>query len=461
MAGGKPVAETGDAELAKGLSGRHIEFIAIGGAIGAGLFLGSGQGIQLGGPSVILSYLLCGAIVYLMTRALGELTLNQPVAPSFVPHIERHVGAWAGFVTGWSYWLLWVLVGILEITAVAMLVRFWWPDFPQWISAGVTILTLFLLNRTAVKLFGELEFWLTLIKVVTIIALIIGGLAMTVLHLGPPGQEANVANLWSHGGFFPNGFKGFAATLVIAFFAFGSAELIGVTAGEAKDPQRSVPRAINAVILRILIFYVGSLTVIMMVAPWDTFDGQRSPYVMVFELVGLGGAAALINFVVITAVISSCNSGIFATGRLLLSLANQGDAPAYFRKIDGRKLPARAITASAVAMAFGVLLNYLVPEKAFGYLLSVIAALMLWTWTMIVVAHLRFRSKQTAEEVKTNAFRMPLFPITNWIALVGFGFVVVLMALDPASRITFYAAAAWFVLALVAFYLTRGRKIAR
>lgn len=437
--------------LERALSNRHIQFIAIGGAIGGSLFVGSGAGIRAAGPSIILAYAIAGFAIYMMARAMGEMALAQP-APSFSVHVDRYVGRWAGFITGWSYWLLWVLVSIFELTAVGLLLRFWFPALPIWISALITLAALYLCNRLTVRLFGELEFWLTLIKILTIVTLLIGGSVMAVLHLGPAGQEAAVANLWNDGGPFPMGLAGFLAVVPLAFFAFGGTELIGVTATEAVDPATSVPRAINGVILRIAIFYIGSLAVIVMVAGWRTLDPSQSPFVMVFERAGFPIAAHVVNVVVVTAIISSLNSGIFATGRMLYSLALQGDASSRFMRLDRRRIPVAGINLSTLIMLGGVGFNYIFPDKAFGYIMSVITALLLWTWAMILLSHARYRRSADHGAIGTP-YPMPFSPWSNWLVLSFMAGVVVLMVLDSSARATLYSASIWFVGVAIAYRL--------
>jgi AAT family amino acid transporter/D-serine/D-alanine/glycine transporter len=447
--------------MARALTSRHVQFIAIGGAIGAGLFLGSGQAIAAAGPGVLVAYALAGVAVFLMARALGELTLNRPPAASIANHVDDFVGPWAGFMTGWSYWMIWVLVGVAEITAVGVFVRYWAPAVPQWLPALIALAAVYGINRLGVRVFGELEFGLTLIKVAAIAALILCGVVMIVLHLGPPGQHADIAHLWSLGGFLPHGLSGLLSVVPVALFAFGGTEMVGVTAAETVDPQRALPRAINGVILRILLFYVGALAVVMAVAPWTAFSADKSPFVMVFDRAGLPGAASLINFVVLTAVVSSCNSGVYATGRVLSALAQRGQAPRALGRLDGRRLPIPAITASVVAMLVGVGLNYLFPEKVFGYVMSLVAALLLWTWAMIILAHLGFRRTLRRGGGAKTLFAMPLYPAAN-ILVLGFILVVaMLMWRDPQSRAVFYAAVVWFAASGAAFFASRKAASAR
>jgi AAT family amino acid transporter/D-serine/D-alanine/glycine transporter len=433
-----------DDRLAKVLTNRHIQFIAIGGAIGASLFVGSSAGIRRGGPSILFAYLIAGTAVYLMARAMGELVVNHAPVPSFSVHVERYVGRWAGFVTGWSYWLTWVLTGMFELTAIGLLIRFWFPHVPQWLSTFITLASLYGVNRVNARLFGEVEFWLTLVKIATILVLIVGGCLMALLHLGPPGHPAAFSNLWQYGGLFPTGWQGFCSVIPLAVFAFGGTELIGVTAAEAEDPQHSVPRAINGVIFRMLFFYVGSLAAIMVVANWRSLEANQSPFVMVFERAGFPAAASIVNLVVIAAIVSSLNSGIFATGRMLYSLAAQGDAPTIFCRTSARKIPLNAINASVGAMSIGVLLNYLFPDKVFHYITALSAVLLLWTWTFIIISHIRFRRARARSSYPDISLPVPFYPVGSWAVLGIFALVVVLMAVDRATQPTICTAIIWF-----------------
>src|SRR5690349_1501547 len=350
-------------------------------------------------------------------RALGELLMYRPVAGSFATYAEEFVGPWAGFFTGWSYWFMWIVTGMAEITAVGVYFHFWFPDIPQWIPALTALSLLYLSNLIAVHVFGEVEFWFAIIKVVTIIAMMIIGLAVILFGIGEAGQTASFANLWGNGGFFPTGVLGVVLTLQIVMFAYQGVELIGVTAGEAANPEKTLPHAINSVIYRILIFYIGALTIIMSVVPWTQFTPGVSPFVLVFEKIGIPGAASIINFVVITAAASSCNSGIFSTGRMLYTLAQFGQAPAVFGKVSRRHVPATGIAASAALMLVGVLLNYLMPQQVFGYVISMVLVVQLWTWGMIIAAHLGYRRAVRAGRATAVAFRMPAAPYTNWLVL--------------------------------------------
>ena len=433
--------------------------IALGGALGVGLFLGSGRAIQDTGPSLILCYLVAGAVIFLMMRALGELALYRPVAGSFASYAEEFLGRRLGFITGWTYWLTWVVTAMAEITAAGIYVQYWFPDIPQWLTALVIAVVLYALNLVSVALFGEVEFWLALIKVVTVVAVIIIGSAVLAFRLGPLGDSASVENLWDQGGLFPKGFGGTLVALQIVMFAFVGVELVGVTAGEAKDPERTLPRAINSIVIRILIFYVGAMAVIMSLVVWSDLPADQSPFVVVFERVGIAGAAGIVNFVVLTAATSACDSGIFSSGRMLYTLARQEEAPRRFRELSARHVPAHAITASAAVLLVGVVVNYLVPDDAFTYITSVATVGALWTWGVIVASHLSYRRRVRAGTVRASSFRMPGSPVTNWIVLAFLGFVVVLLAVNEQQRIAIYAGAAWALLIGVASvrYARRGR----
>lgn len=455
------VAEEGRHEardLHRGLKDRHIQMIALGGAIGVGLFLGASRAIAVAGPGLLMSYALGGLIVFFIMRALGELLLYRPVAGSFATYAEEFIGPFAGFATGWSYWFTWVTIGMAEITAVAVYVHYWFPELPQWIPALTTLAVLYAVNRISVALFGELEFWFALIKVVTIVAMILIGLAIIFFDITPLGRTASFSNLWSHQGFMPFGILGVVMTLQIVMFAYQGVELIGVTAGEAQNPEKVLPSATNSIIWRILAFYIGALVVMMALVPWNELKPGISPFVFVFERIGIPGAAGLINFVVITAAASSCNSGIFSTGRMLYTLAQFRQAPQAFGKVNRHHLPANAITFSAGLMSIGVLLNYVVPEQVFTWVTSISLIGALWTWSVIVIAHLGYRKAVAAGQAKAVAFRMPGAPYMNWVVVAFMVAVGALLALDPSTRVALYVAPVWFALLGIGYRMSRSES---
>ncbi|MGP4111736.1 amino acid permease [Streptomyces sp. 4N509B] len=430
----------------RGLGGRQVQMIAIGGAVGVGLFMGAGANIAEAGPSLILMYALAGVVIFLIMRALGELLLYRPVSGSFAEYAREFLGPFHGFATGWTYWLLWVVTGMAELTAASIYVTYWFPDIPQWVSALVFLLVLFGVNLVSVKVFGEIEFWFSMIKVTAIIGVIVIGLGVLTLGVSEAGETAEVSNLWAHDGFFPTGIGSSLMTLQGVMFAYLAVELVGVTAGESADPERSLPRAINTLPWRIALFYVGALTVILSVVRWTEFDADVSPFVAAFARIGLPFGAAIVNFVVLTAALSSCNSGMYSTGRMLRDLAGNGEAPRRLGRLNARRSPATGITLSVAMMGIGVVLNYLVPEKAFGYVTSVATACGIWTWAMILVSHMCYRRAVVAGRLAPSPFPAPAGALGSGVALAFLLFVVGVMLVDPDARVSLYVGGLWAVL---------------
>ncbi|MTT32407.1 amino acid permease [Terrilactibacillus sp. BCM23-1] len=440
-------------KLERGLKNRHIQLIAIGGAIGTGLFLGAGRSINFAGPSIMLVYLCIGIAVFFMMRALGELLVFNPTTGSFTQFAEQYIGSWAGFVTGWTYWFCWVVTGIAEITAVGLYVHFWLPNAPQWIPALICVLGLMLINLGTVKAFGEIEFWFALIKIITIIALIVIGFVLVMMKFDVHGTPASFTHLWTHGGFFPHGASGFIFAFQMAIFAFVGIELVGVTAGEAEDPQKILPKAINSIPLRILIFYIGALLIIMSIYPWNGIDPESSPFVKVFQLIGIPAAAGIINFVVLTSAASSCNSGIFSTSRMLYILSIEGKAPKLFGKLNRRNIPSAGLFASTSVLLIGVLLNYLLDATAVFTLVTSIATIcFLWVWGIILIAHLRFRYLNPNH---ISTFKMPFAPVSNWLVLAFFAFVVVILAFSSETRLALLVTPVWFLILFIAYLFSK------
>ena len=374
-------------DLHRGLGERHIRLMALGAAIGVGLFLGSANAIKLAGPGILLAYLLGGAAIFIIMRALGEMAVHNPVAGSFSRYARDYLGPLSGYLTGWNYWFLWLVTCVAEITAVGIYMQVWFPGTPQWAWALAALAAMGSVNLIAVRAYGEFEFWFAMIKVVTIVLMIVGGLGMIVLGFGNNGVATGISHLWSHGGFFPNGAKGVLMSLQMVMFAYLGVEMIGLTAGEAANPKKSIPDAINSVFWRIVIFYVGALFVILSIYPWNELGTTGSPFVMTFERLGIREAAGIINFVVLTAALSSCNSGIFSTARMLYNLGLQGQAPRTFAKTSAGGVPRKAVLVSVTVLLFGVLLNYLVPEKVFVWVTSISTFGAIWTWAVILLSH--------------------------------------------------------------------------
>lgn len=443
------------------LNSRHVQFIAIGGAIGAGLFVGSSEVISKAGPSVILAYAFCGFVIFLIARALGELAIKHPEAGGFSTYAATYIGEWAGFITGWSYWLNWVLVVIAEITAVSLLVRYWYPEVPQWLPGLVALGGMWLVNMAAARTFAETEFAITLVKVLTIVLLIvIGGVEILVHHSSSFGA-AHLGNLWAQGGFLPTGTGGLLGVVPVILFAFGGVEVIGVAAAEMQNPGKTVPRAINSTVIRILLFYVGSLVVVMSLVPWTSIRPGTSPFVLAFGAIGIRGAAGVVNFVVLTAVISACNTGIFATSRVLRGLALAGHAPAPIAALNARGVPVNAMTASVATMLVGVGLNYIAPKQVFSIIMRADAALMLWIWLTIVWSHMNYRRRENINP-REVAFGLPGAPYTNLFVMAFIAFVCGFNFLDLTSSAIFLLSLAWFgFLGVLYMWIRRLRPASR
>ncbi|MCC6075136.1 amino acid permease [Pseudomonas sp. GCM10022188] len=439
-------------ELHRSLKNRHIQLIALGGAIGTGLFLGSAGVLQKAGPSMILGYAIAGFIAFLIMRQLGEMIVEEPVAGSFSHFAHNYWSSFAGFLSGWNYWVLYILVGMSELTAVGKYIQFWWPEIPTWASAAVFFVLINAINLTNVKMFGEAEFWFAIVKVLAIVGMIVIGIYLLATDSG--GEQAAVSNLWAHGGFFPNGFEGLVMSLAFIMFAFGGLELVGITAAEAAEPKKVIPKAINQVVYRILIFYVGALAVLLSLYPWDALlesinsagdPYSGSPFVKIFALIGSDAAAHVLNFVVLTAALSVYNSGVYCNSRMLYGLAEQGDAPRLFMRLNRRGVPVLAIGLSALITLLCVLVNYLLPTGALELLMSLTVAALVINWAMISLTHLRFRAAKRREGVQP-AFRALWHPLGNYLCVAFMGLILVVMWQIEGIRLSVYAIPVWLVL---------------
>ena len=437
-------------ELKRGLKNRHVQLLAIGGAIGTGLFLGSGRSISLAGPSILLTYLITGIICFFMMRALGELLLSNLDHHSFIDFVEEYLGDRAAFITGWTYWFCWLSLAMADLTAVGLYMQYWIPWMPQWIPALIVLGILLVMNLTAVKHFGEMEFWFALIKVIAIVSLIIIGLIMILTGFTTNAGAAAFENLWNYGGWFPNGTMGFILSFQMVVFAFTGIELVGLTAGETENPKKVIPMAINNIPLRIILFYIGSLAIIMSIYPWIAVDPNSSPFVAVFNAVGILAAASIVNFVVLTSAASATNSGIFSTSRMIYALSKRGHAPSRMKRLTNHAVPYQATLFSAAALLFTVVLNYVMPESVFIMITSISTFCFIYIWAIIVVCHLKYR-KTRPELAKQSTFRMPLYPFMNYLILAFFLFILVVLALQSDTRIALMFTPFWFIL-LWAFY---------
>ncbi|AGQ32814.1 General aromatic amino acid permease [Serratia liquefaciens] len=441
-------------QLKRGLKNRHIQLIALGGAIGTGLFLGIAQTIKMAGPSVILGYAIGGFIAFLIMRQLGEMVVEEPVAGSFSHFAYKYWGNFAGFASGWNYWVLYVLVAMAELTAVGIYVQYWWPEIPTWVSAAVFFLAINAINLANVKVYGEMEFWFAIIKVVAIIGMIVFGAYLLLSGLGGP--EATVTNLWAQGGFFPNGVMGLVMAMAVIMFSFGGLELVGITAAEADNPQKSIPKATNQVIYRILLFYIGSLTILLSLYPWGKVVEGGSPFVLIFHALNSNLVATVLNIVVLTAALSVYNSCVYCNSRMLYGLAKQGNGPKSLLKVDGRGVPVIAIAVSATATAFCVLINYLIPGRAFELLMALVVSALVINWAMISLAHLKFRAAKNREGVEPK-FKAFWYPFSNYLCLVFMAGILVIMYLTPGIQISVLLIPVWVAILAIG-YIVKQRS---
>ena len=453
--------------LKRGLSARHIRFMALGSAIGTGLFYGSAAAIQMAGPAVLLAYLIGGAAVFMVMRALGEMAVRDPVSGSFGHYASTYLGPMSGFILGWTYAFEMIIVCLADITAFGIYMGFWFPDVARWIWVLGIVLLIGGLNLCSVKVFGEMEFWLSLLKVAAIVAMILAGFGIMLFGIGSAGSvdaaATGISNLWSFGGFMPNGVGGLIASFAVVMFAFGGIEIIGITAGEAKDPQRVIPKAINAVPLRILLFYVLTLFVLMAIYPWTQIGTQGSPFVQIFDSLGISSAATILNIVVISAAVSAINSDIFGAGRMMFGLAQQGQAPKGFAKISRHGVPWMTVLVMGATLLGGVLLNYLIPENIFLVIASIATFATVWVWLMILVTQVAMRRSMTREQVAELKFPVPFWPYAPIAAIVFMVFIFGVLGYFPETRAALMVGAVWIVLLVVAYLLwvkpAAGRSI--
>ena len=474
-----------DGDLRRSLKNRHIQLIALGGAIGTGLFYGSSDSISLAGPSILLAYAIGGFVMFMIVRALSEMSVEDPRAGAFSYYATRYWSKRAGFVSGWNYWFNYILVSMVELSVVGSFVNYWFPEIPQWVSAAFFLVLITCINLLGVKRFGEVEFWFAIIKIAAVIAMILGGLAVIAFALPTEsGIAASFANWFltpagESGGFFPNGvmtqtaggqWTGLLMALCVVMFSFGGTELIGVTAGETENPRRTIPKATNGIIWRILVFYIGALGVIMAVVPWNTLDGATSPFVQIFDSVGVHAAAGILNFVCLTAVMSVYNSGLYSNSRMLYSLAQQGNAPSYLAKTNKRGVPVAGVLTSAAVTVVAVVVVFLWPEFAFNYLMSIATISAIINWSMIMVTQLKFRRKVAAGEgpgelaglsgeEATDAihFKLPFARVMPYIVLVFLACVVVVMCFSPSYLVAVIVGPVWLAVLLIAYRLTHGK----
>ncbi|MCG8709769.1 amino acid permease [Brenneria sp. 4F2] len=447
-------------KLHRGLEARHIELIALGGTIGVGLFMGAASALKWAGPSVLLAYITAGIFVFFIMRSMGEMLYSEPVAGSFAVYAHKYMNPFFGYLTAWSYWFMWMAVGISEITAIGVYVQYWFPELPQWIPAIAAVILVAGANLAAVRLYGEIEFWFAMIKITTIIAMIIVGLGVIFFGFGNHGQATGFANLTAHGGFLAGGWKGLLFALCLVVASYQGVELVGITAGEAKNPQVTLKRAISNILWRILIFYVGAIFVIVTIFPWNEIGTTGSPFVLTFAKIGITAAAGIINFVVLTAALSGCNSGMYSCGRMLYSLANNRQLPALLGKVTASGVPVGGVTVSILCLMAGSLLNYVLPnpEKVFVYVYSASVLPGMIPWFVVLISQIRFREHHHAT-LASHPFKSVLFPWINYLTMAFLLCVLVGMYINIDTRMSLVVGMVFLAFVSICYFaLGLGKK---
>ncbi|MDO4909015.1 MAG: amino acid permease [Corynebacterium sp.] len=458
-----PAQDQGDAGYAKNLKRRHIQMIAIGGSIGTGLFLGAGGRMAQGGPGLAFAYLVCGIVAFLMVRALGELAVRRPSSGAFVSYAREFLGEGAAFYVGWFFFIGWAVAIMADITAIALYMHYWhlFGGVPQWLIALIALALVLILNVLNVKMFGEAEFWFSIIKVGTIIIFMVIALWAVLTQHSLDGTPAGFHNITENGGFFPKGFMAVFALTLGVIFAFGGTEMVGVAAGEAKDASKVLPKAINSMIIRILVFYVGSVVMMALVLPYTMYSSSESPFVTFFDHLGVAHAGDVVQIVVLTAAFSSLNAALYAVGRTLRNMAVSGSAPHFAAKLNKNRVPANGIIMTCAFGSFGVLLNIFLPGDAFDIVMNLAGIGFCCTWSMILISHLAFLRKAKRGEVERPSYRMPGAPYTNYIAIIFYAVVVLSNLSSTAGRWTLGLYVILMVLLTAYWFHIRGRVYAK
>ena len=435
--------------MVRGLQNRHVQLIAIAGTIGTGLFLGAGRSLSLTGPSIILVYMLTGTFMYLMMRAIGEMLYMDPDQHTFINFITKYLGKGWGYFSGWSYWVSLVFLGMAEITAVSNYVQLWFPNWPAWQIQIIFLALLSCVNLIAVKVFGEVEFWFGMIKIVTILALIATGIFMVTTNFETPAGHASLSNITNGFQMFPNGWVKFVMAFQMVFFAYQAIEFVGITTSETANPRQVLPKAIKEIPIRIVIFYVGALLAIMAIFPWQQLPVNKSPFVTVFQMVGIKWAAGLINFVVLTAAASSLNSTLYSTGRHLYQIAKETPNSKVMNRLKLNSLsrmgiPSRAIIFSAIVVAVSAFINVLPGvSDAFALITASSSGVYIAIYILTMLAHLKYRK---SKEFMPDGFVMPAYKVLTPLTIVFFLFVFVCLFLQESTYIGAIGATIWIIL---------------
>lgn len=433
--------------------------IAIGGAIGVGLFLGAGGRLHTAGPSVVLAYAFCALIAFFLMRALGELVTHRPSSGSFVSYAREFFGDRWAYITGWMYMLNWMTTGVAELTAVGSYFQFWWPELPLWIPALVALVIVLAVNLASVKAFGEFEFWASMLKVTALVAFLVVGLGLVLTHANVGGHPAAASNLWSfEGGFFPAGALPLVMVTQGVVFAYATIELVGTASGETENPHVVIPKAVKAVIFRIVIFYVGSILLLAMLLPYTAYKASESPFVTVFSQLGIPWIGDAMNVVVITAAFSSCSSGLYSTGRVLKSLAAAGEAPSLTGRLNANKVPFGGILLTATVCLLGIGLAIVLPHQAFEIAVETAAVGIVWTWVTIFACQIALRRRINRGEAEPTSFPMPGAPVTSIFGIVSLIGIIVLMAFNDFNRVVLAASLLYIGAVLIGWTFVKRHK---
>ncbi|ATO57278.1 amino acid permease [Bartonella sp. 1-1C] len=440
-------------ELKRGINQRQVIFLALGSAIGTGLFYGSAQAINLAGPSVLIAYCIAGLAIFIVMRALGEMIIHNPLSGSFARYATNYISPLAGFLTGWTYVFEVVLVGLADITVFATYMSFWYPDVPSWIWTLSITLIITGINLAAVKVYGELEFWLSSVKIIAIIAMIILGIAIIFFNWNTNTfSTIGIHNLWQNGGVFPNGLFGFLACFSVVVFAFGGVEIIGMAAMEVQDPDKTISRAINSIPIRIVLFYVMTLAVLMSLYPWNEIRLISSPFVTIFEKFGISSAAHILNIVVITAVVSAINSEMYGAVRMIHGLSQEGYAFKKFQYLSKNGIPIFVILLVFSIFIFGVILNYYYHNQLFFLIAAMATFATVFVWVMILLSQIFMRLKMSTEELRDLKFPIPFWPIGSIFATLFMIFIFVLLWFFDNTRSVLMIGVVWLSFLVVCFY---------
>lgn len=448
---------TSDNQLQKGLKRRHMTMIAIAGVIGAGLFVGSGVVIHTTGPGSILSYAFAGLLVILIMRMLGEMSAVKPTSGSFAYYAYEAIGPWAGFMIGWLYWFFWVIAVALEATAGAAIIQYWYSGIPVWLMSLILTVLLTLTNIISVKSFGEFEYWFSLIKVVSIILFLVIGIAI-IFGITPNFDPVGFTNLVGQGGFMPNGFGAVLMGVVIVIFSFMGTEIVAIAAGESAEPKKAITQATNSVTWRIFVFYVGSIAVVVTLLPWNSSDVLESPYVAVLDYIGIPAAAQIMNFIVLTAVLSCLNSALYATSRMLYSLAEKGEAPKRFLKVNKKGAPVQAILAGTVFSYLAVIMNYISPDKVFMFLVNSCSAITLILYLTIALSQLRMRKKIEKEKPDALEIKMWLFPYLTYFTIFAISALLIAMFFIDSMRTQILFTGVLTIIVILSYIFKQKKK---